>query len=92
MKVPRIKHGSTEILYFDHALIITGRDLDMSVFLHSCIFYNISSNQDSKTKESRRRFEVIYSHEPPHYTLTKDHVEQKSFMQLYTCTDDGFKV
>jgi hypothetical protein len=23
--------------------------------------------------------EVIYSHEPPHYTLTKDHVEQKKF-------------
>lgn len=95
MKVPRIINMEAQrILYLITTLILTGRDLDMSTSLHPYIpaFLQHLLKPGIETWESRRRFKVIYSHEPHHYTLTKDHVEQKSFMQLYICTDDGFEV
>jgi hypothetical protein len=67
----------------------------ISTSLHSCIpafLQHLLKPRNRNEGSHDGDLKVIYSHEPPHYTLTKDHVEQKSFMQLYTCTDDGFEV
>ena len=96
MKVLRMNIESAEIHLLDYALILTSRIFSICrhpyipTFLH---FYKHPSNPEIETRGVTTEIWRSFTATSPLTTLSpKIMSNRKSFMQLYTCTEDGFEV